>query len=81
MSIDITKPVFPVSDTLQVRLKPGLDVIKLFSCSTQMNMKFQLLIKTKTMKYKDFLLSHFSDVISMKLINVEMPTIVGIFHL
>ena len=37
-----------------IRLKPGLGVIKLFSCSTQLNMKFILLI------------------------NVKMPTIVGI---
>ena len=63
MSIDITKPVFPVSDQLQVRLKPGLEVIKLFSCSTQMNMKFQLLIKTKTMKYKDFSYFHTSQML------------------
>ena len=27
--------------------RPGLEVIKLFSCSTQLSMKFQLLIKTK----------------------------------
>ena len=39
------KPVFGVSD--QVSLKPGTLVIKLFSCSTQLSTKFQLLIKTK----------------------------------
>ena len=35
--------------------KPGLEVIKLFSCATQLSMKFSLLI------------------------NMKMPTIVGIF--
>ena len=61
MSIDITKPVFPVSD--QVRLKPGLEVIKLFSCSTQTNMKFHLLIKTKLMEDKDFSNFHTSQML------------------
>ena len=30
-------------------LSPGPEVIKLFSCSTQLSMKFQLLIKTKVL--------------------------------
>ena len=30
--------------------KPGPEVIKLFICSTQLSMKFQLLIKTKMLK-------------------------------
>ena len=34
----------------------GLQVIKLFSCSTQLSMKFQLLIKTKMKKNKIFFL-------------------------
>ena len=33
---------------------PGPEVIKLFSCSTQLSMKFQLLLKTKILKNKDF---------------------------
>ena len=32
---------------------PGLEVIKLFPCSTQLSMKFQLLIKTKTLTNKE----------------------------
>ena len=40
---------------LHCLLRPGPEVIKLFSCSTQLNMKFSLLI------------------------NMKMPTIVGIF--
>ena len=35
-----TTPVSPI-------IKPGLDVIKLFSCSTQLSMKFFLLINIK----------------------------------
>ena len=50
-------------------------VIKLFSCSTQLSMKFQQLIKTKFLKKKDF--SWFQTLFVM-LINVKMPTIVGI---
>ena len=30
------------------------EVMKLFSCSTQLSTKFQLLIKTKMLKNKDF---------------------------
>ena len=52
------------------------EVIKLFSCSTQLSTKFQLLIKTKIPTNKE----NFSlpDVVFIMLINVKMPTIVGI---
>ena len=33
--------------------KPGLEVIKLFSCSTQLRKKFQLLIKTNILTNKE----------------------------
>ena len=33
-----------------LRKRPGPEVIKLFPCSTQLSMKFQLLIKTKYSK-------------------------------
>ena len=33
---------------------PGPEVIKLFSCTTQLSMKFQLLIKAKMLKNNDF---------------------------
>ena len=48
-----------------------------FSCSTQLSMKFQLLIITKMLKNINFSLLSNSDVFIM-LINVRMPTIVGI---
>ena len=32
----------------------GPKVIKLFSCSSQLNMEFQMLIKSKMLKNKDF---------------------------
>ena len=35
----------------------GPEVIELFSCSTQLGMKFQLLIKGKMLKNKDFFLA------------------------
>ena len=57
--------------------RPGSEVINFFSCSTQLNTKFQLLIKTKMLKNKDFLLSD-SDVLFIMLINVKMPLVVGI---
>ena len=33
---------------------PGFEVIKLFSCSTQLSIEFQLVIKTEMLKNKDF---------------------------
>ena len=59
-----------------VTRKPGSKIIKLFSCFTQLSAKFQLLIKNKMLKNKDF--SCFSDVLFIMLINVKMPTSVGL---
>ena len=57
----------------------GTEVIKLFSCSTQLSMKFQLLTKTKMLrKINTFLAFKLSDVLFIMLIHVKMPTIVGI---
>ena len=50
----------------------------IISCSTQLSMKFQLLIKTKMLKIKDFLAFKLWNVVFIMLINVKMPTIVGI---
>ena len=44
----MSKSVFEVSN--QVRHKPGPEVIKLFSCSAQLSMKFQLLINVEIVK-------------------------------
>ena len=57
---------------------PGPEVIKLFSCSTQLSMKFQQLIKNKIPANKEFLALSFSGVVFIMLVNVKMPTIVGI---
>ena len=54
---------------------PGLEVIKTFSCSTQLSMKFQMLIK-----YLEIQLFSGPDkprVLFFLLINVKMPRIVG----
>ena len=53
-------------------------VIKLCSCSTQLITKFQLLIKTRIQTNKQFLALCISDVVFIMLINVKMPTLVGI---
>ena len=44
-------------------------------------MKFQLLIKAKMLKIKDFLDFKLWDVVYIMLINVKMPTIVGSFNI
>ena len=56
------------------------EVIKLFSCSTHLSMEVQMLIKSKMLKNKAVLGFQMllSDVLLMMLINIKMPTIVGI---
>ena len=61
-----------------VKRKPGHEVIKLSSCSTQLSMKFQLLIKLKYRQMKMYLALSRSDVVFIMLVNVKMPTIVDI---
>ena len=51
---------------------------KSLSCSTQLSMKFQLLIKLKFQQIKKFLALSLSGVVFIMLINAKMPTIVGI---
>ena len=55
-----------------------IEAIKLFSCSTQLSIIFQLLIKLKYRQVKRCLALSRSDVVFTMLINVKMPTIVGI---
>ena len=58
----------------------GPKVIKLFSCSTQLSIEFQLHIKTiKKRQMKKFPALRLSDVVFIMLVNVKMPTIVNIF--
>ena len=57
----------------------GHEVMKLFSCSTQLSIKFQLLIKTnRAVKGGVFLAFELLYDVFNLLINVKMPTIVGI---
>ena len=58
--------------------RPGPKVIKLYSCSTQLTTKFQLLMKLKYQQIKKFLALNLSNVVFIMQINVKMPTIVGI---
>ena len=59
-------------------LSAGPEVTKLFPCSTQLSMKFQLLIKTKILTNKEVSCLSLSGIVLIMLINVKMPTIVGI---
>ena len=59
----------------------GPEVIQLFSSqlfSTQLSTKFQLLIKLKHRQMKKFIALSLSGIVFIMLINVKMPTIVGI---
>ena len=57
----------------------GPEFVKLFPCSTQLSSKFQLLIKKLNIpQMKKFIALSLSDVVFIMLINVKMPTIVGI---
>ena len=57
----------------------GHEVVKLVSCSTQLSMELQnyryMLIRTKMLKSKDFLVLILSDVVFIMLINVKMPIV------
>ena len=66
-----------ISTCKQVRAS-GPEVINIFSCSTQQSMKFQLPIKRKLEKNKYFYCFIPSDAVFLPLINVQMPTVVGI---
>ena len=54
--------------------RPGLEVIKLFPCSTQLSRNFQLLIKLKYRQIKKFLALSLSDAEFTMLINVKVAT-------
>ena len=73
-------PIRPKTSRFEITFfKTGPEVIKLFSCSTQLSMKFEILISIKISRNSAF----FSDsdkprMLFFLLINVKMPTIVGI---
>ena len=56
----------------------GPKAINLFSCSTQLSMKFQMLISIKMSRNSAFSGSGKPMMLFFLLINVKMPTIVGI---
>ena len=69
--------IFPIRANTQ-----GPWVINLFSCSIQLSIKFHLLIKTEMLERKKcFLDLKLSLVVFIMLINVKMPTIIGILTL
>ena len=65
--------MFDIANLIQ-----GLEVIKQFTCLTQLSMNFYLLIKTKMLKNEDFLAFKLSGAIFIMLITVKMPAIIGI---
>ena len=81
-----TRFCLPMSHKMDVMLicvmsnRLGPEVIKLVSCLTQLSMKFQLLVKLKYWQMEKFLALSLSDVVFVMLINVKMPTMVGILH-
>ena len=58
--------------------RSGPEVIKLFSCSTQLSIKFEMLISVKNIKKFSFFQAQISLESIFLLINVKMPTTVGI---
>ena len=66
------------SNVRKITANNSPEVIKLFSCSTQLSMKFQLLNKLKYRQMKKFIALSLSDVVYIMLINVKMQTIVCI---
>ena len=70
--------VYSTPNKMMSHTTPGCEVIKLFSCSTQLSTQFQLLIKLKYLQMKKFLALSLSDVVFIMLINIKIPTIVGI---
>ena len=56
----------------------GPEVIKLFSRSTQLSMKFQLLVKSKMLNNTGSSCFQTLRFVFIMLINVNMPTVVGI---
>ena len=55
--------------------RPGAKVVKLFSCSTQLSMKFILLINFKIAKIDGIFRFNSVSQPFIQLINVKMPTI------
>ena len=71
----IRRSTLPLSNSTGVT---GPEVMKLFTCSIQLSMKFIMLINLKCLKIKTFLAFRRSDVVFIMLINIKLPTIVGI---
>ena len=60
------------------KLNSGLEFIRVISCSTQLSMKFKMLISIKISRNSAFLGSYKPRMLSFPLINVKELTTVGI---
>ena len=52
--MSLSKSVVSVASIVSKQLKPGSDIIKLFSWSTQLSIKFQMLISIKISRHSTF---------------------------
>ena len=59
-------------------MKPGAEVIKLISCSTQLSMKFEILINIEIAKIDGMFRFYSLKPAIILLINVKMPIVVDI---
>ena len=85
LALNLSDPVFILLINVKVPTIVGILTFmsrplgyKTFSCSTQLSKKFQFLIKLKYREIKKFLALNLSDPVFILLINVKVPTIVGI---
>ena len=66
---------------MKLEQMPGHEVIKLFSCSTQLSMKFQMLIKAKNaIEKKNLYASKLADVVFTMLIIVGILIIISMIN-
>ena len=65
----------PLHEDNYITKWPDPWVVNLFSFSTHMSMRFQLLITKKILKNKVMFAFKLSDVVFIMLINVKMPTV------
>ena len=76
--VNTSPPKRPNVITGKIWYKPGPDVIKLFSYSSQLSMKFQLFMNSKMVKYKAFSCFQTLRYCIFHIIKMPTITIVGI---
>ena len=72
--------LWPFLPTTDHNYTPGLEVIKRFSCSNQLSIKFQPLLKTKFLK-NTFHAFKLSGVVFIMLANVKYMSMINFMHI